>query len=99
MRNLAIIENGIVINAIAIADGADGDKEIAIRGGVELGESGAGIGWSYDGNSFIKPEPTAEELEAQKVYAEQQALKDSANSKLAALGLTPEEIAAITGDN
>jgi uncharacterized protein (UPF0261 family) len=29
--------------------------------------------------------------------AEQQALKDSANSKLLALGLSPEEIAAITG--
>jgi len=41
------------------------------------------------------------DLEAQEAYqaaqAEQQALKDSANSKLAALGLTPEEIAAITG--
>ena len=30
--------------------------------------------------------------------AEQQALKDSANSKLLALGLSPEEIAAITGN-
>ena len=29
--------------------------------------------------------------------AEQQALKDSANSKLLALGLSPEEVAAITG--
>ena len=29
--------------------------------------------------------------------AEQQALKDSANAKLLALGLSPEEIAAITG--
>ena len=34
------------------------------------------------------------EIEAQ---AAAQALKDSANSKLAALGLTPDEIAAITG--
>jgi hypothetical protein len=31
--------------------------------------------------------------------AEKQALRDSANKKLAALGLTPEEIAAITGAN
>jgi len=30
--------------------------------------------------------------------AEQQALKDSANSKLLALGLSPEEVAAITGN-
>jgi hypothetical protein len=32
----------------------------------------------------------------QTEQAEAQALKDSANAKLAALGLTPEEIAAIT---
>ena len=30
--------------------------------------------------------------------AEQQALKDSANAKLLALGLSPEEVAAITGN-
>jgi len=29
--------------------------------------------------------------------ADQQALKDSANAKLLALGLSPEEVAAITG--
>jgi hypothetical protein len=39
-----------------------------------------------------------EEAEKQ-AKAEKQALKDSANAKLAALGLTPEEIAAITGAN
>ena len=31
------------------------------------------------------------------VESQKQALRDSANSKLAALGLSPEEIAAITG--
>ena len=36
------------------------------------------------------------ELE-EAVQAEQQALKDSANAKLLALGLSPEEVAAITG--
>jgi Fe2+ transport system protein FeoA len=34
-----------------------------------------------------------------QAQAEKQALKDSANAKLAALGLTPDEIAAITGAN
>ena len=57
----------------------------------------------------IKREMNAEELaqyEADKAEAEakqaaqteQQALKDSANAKLLALGLSPEEVAAITGN-
>jgi hypothetical protein len=37
-----------------------------------------------------------ESLESDRQKAEAQALRASANSKLAALGLTPEEIAAIT---
>tara|TARA_R110000822_G_scaffold23423_3_gene72478 strand:- start:47 stop:265 length:219 start_codon:yes stop_codon:yes gene_type:complete len=37
-----------------------------------------------------------ESLESDRQKAEAQALRDSANEKLAALGLTPEEIAAIT---
>ena len=36
-----------------------------------------------------------ENLQAKKI--QQQALKDSANAKLLALGLSPEEVAAITG--
>jgi Holliday junction resolvasome RuvABC DNA-binding subunit len=40
----------------------------------------------------------AEQESRQAAQAEQQALKDSANSKLLALGLSPEEIAAITGN-
>jgi hypothetical protein len=39
----------------------------------------------------------AESLVIAEAEAEAQSLKDSANAKLAALGLTPEEIAAITG--
>jgi hypothetical protein len=35
---------------------------------------------------------------AEAAQAEQQALKDSANAKLLALGLSPEEVAAITGN-
>lgn len=38
----------------------------------------------------------ASELERLQAEADVQALKDSANAKLAALGLTAEEIAAIT---
>lgn len=39
----------------------------------------------------------AESLALAGAEAAAQSLKDSANSKLAALGLTPEEIKAITG--
>ena len=38
-----------------------------------------------------------ETLKVQEIELQKQALKDSANSKLSALGLTPDEIAAITG--
>lgn len=39
----------------------------------------------------------AERIELEAVEAEKAAAKQSANDKLAALGLSPEEIAAITG--
>jgi hypothetical protein len=44
-------------------------------------------------------EQAAREQAQLEAEAQKQALKDSANSKLAALGLTPDEIAAITGAN
>jgi hypothetical protein len=44
-----------------------------------------------------KEKAELERLAKEQAAADKQALKDSANSKLAALGLTPEEIAAITG--
>ena len=39
----------------------------------------------------------AERVEREALEAEKAAAKESANDKLAALGLSPEEIAAITG--
>tara|TARA_R110000822_G_C15221706_1_gene484309 strand:- start:93 stop:386 length:294 start_codon:yes stop_codon:yes gene_type:complete len=96
MRIMAEVQNKIVTNILVIPKGADGDKELQTRNGVEVGESGAGIGWGYDGKNFFEPEPTAEQIEARKAQAAKQTLRDSANAKLAALGLTPEEIAAIT---
>ena len=39
----------------------------------------------------------AERVEQEALEAEKAAAKESANDKLAALGLSPEEIAAITG--
>jgi hypothetical protein len=39
----------------------------------------------------------SERLEREALEAEKAAAKESANDKLAALGLSPEEIAAITG--
>ena len=98
MRTLAIIENGIVTNIIVIPEGEAGNTEIKARKGVEVTGLNIGMGWKYDGKNFIEPEPTPEFIEAKAKAAEQQALKDSANAKLLALGLSPQEIAAITGN-
>jgi len=97
MRNLAIIENGIVTNTIVIADGKDGDKEITARNGVEITGLKVGKGWGYDGEKFIEPEPTREQLEAKAQAKEAKAKLESAKAKLSALGLDEAEVNAILG--
>jgi len=97
MRKLAIIENGIVQNTIVIPDGKEGDKEIQARSGVEITGTKVGIGWSYDGENFIEPEPTPDELEARAKAEEKQAKLESAKAKLTALGLDEAEVQAILG--
>ena len=97
MRKLAIIENGIVANTIVIPDGKNGDKEIQARSGVEVTGTDVKIGWSYNGENFIEPEPTPEQIEAKAAYEAKLAKLESARTKLAALGLDEDEIAAIVG--
>jgi hypothetical protein len=97
MRNLAIIENGLVQNIIVIPDGKNGDKEIESRSGIEVTGTKVGIGWSYDGENFIEPEPTPEQLEARAKAEEKQAKLESAKAKLTALGLDEAEVQAILG--
>lgn len=94
---MAIIKDGIVENTIVIPEGKIGDKEISTRTGVEITGTQVKIGWAYDGQNFLEPEPTAEQLEARAEQEAKKAARQSALDKLAALGLTPEEISAITG--
>ena len=99
MRKVAIVENGIVTNLIAVALGKDGDKEIQTRSGLEVTGEKVSIGWHYDGKNFNAPEPTEDELAQIAKNQEKDAKIQSAKDKLLALGLSPEEIAAITGEN
>ena len=92
MANYAVVKNGVVENVVVW----DGVTEFSVEGS-ELIEATADarIGGSWDGNVFTfvappAPDPTA----AQLAHAENKA---SAKSKLAALGLSEEEISAAFG--
>ena len=74
----AIIENGIVANAV-LAEPA----YAAEQGWVKL-PAGAGIGWHYDGQVFSPPPPVVrdpEEIRAEIVAATQQRLDTFAQSR------------------
>ena len=92
MANYAVVKNGVVDNMIVW----DGIREFSIPDS-ELIEttSDARIGGSWDGNvfTFVEPSPTPLTPE-QVVNAENKA---SAKSKLAALGLSEDEISAAFG--
>ena len=87
MNKYAHVENGIVTN-ISLWDGVcefnPGENATMV-----LADENSRIGGTYDGAfHFVEPpvpEPTAEEVA-------RQAKRDSAKSKLEALGLTTEEV-------
>ena len=92
MANYAVVRNGVVENVVLW----DGVTPFSVEG-AELIEAtpDTRMGGSWDGNVFTfveppAPEPTAEQL----AHAENKA---SAKSKLAALGLSEEEISAAFG--
>ena len=92
MANYAVVKNGVVENMVVW----DGVTEFSVEGS-ELIEATADarIGGSWDGNVFTFVEPPAPEPTAEQVaHAENKA---SAKSKLAALGLSEEEISAAFG--
>lgn len=86
----AIVKNSLVTNIVEW----DGLSEYTVDGELVETDANAYIGGTYNG-SFVarpvepEPEPTAEELQ-------KAADKASANAKLKALGLTDDEIEAIT---
>jgi|TARA_R110002051_G_scaffold263526_1_gene323349 hypothetical protein len=86
----AIIKNSLVTNIVEW----DGVSEYAVDGELVQADANAYIGGTYNGSFVARPpapayEPTAEEIQ-------KAADKASANAKLKALGLTDDEIGAIT---
>lgn len=79
MAGFAIIENGVVVNmAVASPEFAASQGWIAVPDGV-------GIGWSYDGQTFIVPPPPAEPTPApvptkEQLLAQLQALQAQINA-------------------
>jgi hypothetical protein len=92
MATYAVVKNGVVDNMIVW----DGVREFSIPDS-ELIEatSDARIGGSWDGNAFTFVEPTPTPPTAEQVA--DAANKASAKSKLAALGLSEDEISAAFG--
>lgn len=97
MRTVAIIENSKVVNIVSVLDGQTGDKEIQELGGIDVTGIHVSAGWSYLNGEFYPPEPTTEELAQIELEKQKQASFESAKVKLAALGLSEEEIAALIG--
>lgn len=95
MKSVAIIDKGIVQNIIVVEDGKEGLAEIEARNGIDVTNLLVGKGWRYDGQNFIEPEPTPEQLEAKAKWEEKQAKIESAKTKLASLGLEEDEINAL----
>jgi hypothetical protein len=92
MARYAIVKNGVVENMVLY----DGVTEFSVADSelIEATEF-TKIGSLWDGNVFTFVEPTPREPTAEQVaYAENKA---SAKSKLAALGLSEDEISAAFG--
>jgi len=88
--NYAIVKDSIVTNIVEW----DGSSDFPVDGELIQADKSAWIGGEYNGSFVARPpapayEPTAEEIQ-------KAADKASANAKLKALGLTDDEIGAIT---
>ena len=65
MQIAHIVDAGVVVNSIVLADDAD-----PAAFGAVLGPDAAGIGWTYDGANWTappSPDPTLEDLRAAKI--------------------------------
>ena len=92
MANYAVVRGGIVENVVVW----DGVAEFSVEGSELIAATEtARIGGSWDGNVFTFVEPTPPEPTPEQVAETEN--KASAKSKLAALGLSAEEISAAFG--
>ena len=87
MNTYLVIKDNKVINAVVW----DGESDWTAPEGttVQIAPTGVGIGWTKSGSNWIAPEPPTPPAEDPN--------KVSARAKLAALGLTEDEIKAIVG--
>jgi len=61
MRYGAKIENSLVTNVLVLQDGDKGDEAVTVFGLVEEAGVRPGIGWAWDGGSFVPPPVEDEE--------------------------------------
>jgi len=87
MSTYLVIKDNKVINAV-VWDGVS-DWTPPEGTTVELAPAHVGIGWTKSGSNWVAPEPPPVAVEDPN--------KVSARAKLAALGLTDEEITALVG--
>ena len=91
MTGYAVVKNGVVENMVAW----DGVTEYTPDGELVEVTSDTRIGGSWDGNVFTFVEPTPPEPKAEQIALTEN--KANAKSKLAALGLSEDEISAAFG--
>jgi hypothetical protein len=92
MNNYAEIQNGKVTNTV-ISENDFAQKQGWVLIPTDLS---VGIGWEYDGENFIDNRPKPDLTEYLRIQEQKDAIKASALAKLTELGLTQEEILAIT---
>lgn len=89
MATYAMVNGNAVSNVIVADDKEATEKALNCKLVEYTAENPAGIGWTYDEVTGKFTAPVVEEVTEEDAKA-------SAEAKLAALGLTAEEIAALT---
>ena len=93
----AIIQNGLVVNVISIADNKQFESEIQLRNAIDITGLQAGIGWTYQDGKFKEPPKTQEQLDAELGMLAREEKRAAAEAKLLKLGLTADDLKALLG--
>ena len=97
MNKYAIIQNGLVINYVEYETQPDNPPPSFEEGTIAVLSNNAGIGYTYENGTFIAPPVViSPEMQAiQEFQQSQEVARDSALAKLAALGLSQDELKAL----